>query len=125
MVLKLREQSPGLWDGAKCHQVEVTSTYDPFFDDEEMEEAVQFCNGSADDRICPLREQCLHFALTNHEKFGVWGGMSELGRKAVRKKFPSRGGKPNPDWGWMTEEDALQGLDVEKLKRELDEDKKN
>jgi hypothetical protein len=126
MVLKLRETSPrAAWEGAKCHQVDVTSEYDPFFDDEEMGEAVKFCNGTDDGRVCPLRDKCLHFALTNHEKFGVWGGMSEIGRKAIRKKMPSKGGKPNLEWEWLTEQQALEGLDVEKLKKELNEDKKD
>ena len=125
MVLRLREATPDLWSGAKCHSTTVTSDYDPFFDDGEMEEAVVYCNGSVDNRICPLREKCLHFALTNNEKFGVWGGTSELTRKGIRKKYPSKGGKPNDGWVWMTEEQALDGLDRHKLQRELDEEKKH
>jgi WhiB family redox-sensing transcriptional regulator len=124
LVLRLREDSPNLWDGAKCLSVTVTGDYDPFFDDEEMDEAISFCNGESDGIVCPIREKCLHFALTNNEKFGVWGGTSELTRKALRKKLPSKGGKPNSGWKWMSEEDALDGLDRERLKRELDEEKK-
>ena len=42
---------------------------------------------------CPVRDACLDFALTNREKFGIWGGMSENERRAERK---ARGltGKP-------------------------------
>lgn len=125
MVLKLREPSPGLWSGAKCHSTTVTGEYDPFFDDDEMEEAVVYCNGSVDNRICPLREKCLLFALTNNERFGVWGGTSEITRKAIRKKYPSKGGKPNAEWEWMSEDQALAGLDRERLEKELNEDKRN
>lgn len=25
---------------------------------------------------CAVREQCLNYALANHEKFGIWGGMT-------------------------------------------------
>lgn len=34
---------------------------------------------------CSAREACLDFALTNREKFGVWGGMSERERRDERK----------------------------------------
>ena len=124
MVLRLREDSPNSWNGAKCHNLTVTEGYDPFFDDNEMDEAINFCNGEADGIVCPIREKCLHFALTNNEKFGVWGGTSELTRKAIRKRLPSKGGKPNDGWEWMTEEQSLQGLDRNRLKKELDEEKK-
>lgn len=128
MVLKLREGSPSLWDGAKCHQVTVTSSYDPFFeweDEIDEQETVDFCNGEADGRQCPLRDKCLLFSLVNNEKFGIWGGSKEITRKAIRKKYPAKGGKPNPGWHWMSEEEALEGLDRNKLQRELDEEKRN
>lgn len=102
--------------------MDVNSDYDPFFSEDEIdtEEAVNFCNGEADGVICPIREQCLLFALTNNERFGVWGGCNELTRKAIRKKFPSKGGKRNNQWQWMSEEEALKGLSRERLLKEDD-----
>lgn len=35
---------------------------------------------------CPVRGECLDFALTEGEKFGVWGGMSERERRILRAK---------------------------------------
>lgn len=29
---------------------------------------------------CPVRKQCLEFALVNHEEFGVWGGTTQRDR---------------------------------------------
>jgi len=32
---------------------------------------------------CPVREQCLTFALTTRESHGIWGGMTETERRHV------------------------------------------
>ena len=33
-----------------------------------------------------MREECLEFAITTGEKFGIWGGMSERERRRVRRE---------------------------------------
>ncbi len=43
-------------------------------------EAKEVCRG------CVVREDCLEFALTNGEKFGIWGGMSERERRRIRRR---------------------------------------
>ncbi|MDY7105721.1 MAG: WhiB family transcriptional regulator [Actinomycetota bacterium] len=43
-------------------------------------EAKEVCRG------CVVREQCLEFALSNGEKFGIWGGMSERERRRIRRQ---------------------------------------
>jgi hypothetical protein len=124
VVLKLRTEVPQQWENAKCLAVTVSQDYDPFFseDEEDIQEAVSYCNGEADGIVCPIREQCLLFALTNNEKYGIWGGCDEITRRAIRKKFPSRGGKSNKDWKWMSKEDALKGLRKEELLQLEDEE---
>jgi WhiB family redox-sensing transcriptional regulator len=42
--------------------------------------AEAICNG------CPVRRQCLDFAITNNELAGVWGGFSRKARKRIRKR---------------------------------------
>ncbi|WP_328303570.1 WhiB family transcriptional regulator [Streptomyces sp. NBC_00435] len=37
---------------------------------------------------CPVREACLEHALRTREPFGVWGGLTEEERRALRR--PSR-----------------------------------
>lgn len=44
------------------------------------------CNGREDGEVCPVRDQCLEYALTNNERFGVWGGMSEQERAKERRR---------------------------------------
>ena len=48
-------------------------------------EAKEVCRG------CVVREDCLEYALTNSEKFGIWGGMSERERRRIRRQ---RAGPP-------------------------------
>jgi WhiB family redox-sensing transcriptional regulator len=53
---------------------------DVFFPDrgESAEPARQVC------APCPVREQCLDYAISNRITGGIWGGMSERERRALR-----------------------------------------
>ncbi len=35
---------------------------------------------------CEVKAQCLDYALTNDERFGIWGGLSERERRKLRKR---------------------------------------
>jgi WhiB family redox-sensing transcriptional regulator len=35
---------------------------------------------------CPVRAECLEYALVNKEPFGVWGGLSERERRSLLRK---------------------------------------
>lgn len=120
MVLKLRYGAPDGWERAKCKNIEVNQGYDPFFDEEE--EAMDFCNGEFDNSPCPIRNECLLYALTNNERYGVWGGMSEIGRKAIRKRYPLQGKQPRGEWEWQSQADALEGINLKDLLEEDDEE---
>ncbi|WP_055569123.1 WhiB family transcriptional regulator [Streptomyces atriruber] len=37
-------------------------------------------------RMCDMRTACLEYALNNDERFGVWGGLSEKERYALRRR---------------------------------------
>lgn len=37
-------------------------------------------------KTCPVSQECLNFALSNYERYGVWGGKSERKRRAIRKE---------------------------------------
>lgn len=41
-------------------------------------EAKRVCHG------CSVKDECLEWALTNDERFGVWGGVSERERRALK-----------------------------------------
>lgn len=46
----------------------------------QIEEAKQVC------RRCPVREQCLAWALEAGQDHGVWGGLSEDERRAMKRR---------------------------------------
>jgi len=39
---------------------------------------------------CPVRQQCLEFAITTNQEYGVWGGHSEEERRVVRRQWRAR-----------------------------------
>lgn len=106
MVLRLRMPSPD-WKMADCLGQADSPENDPWFDNSddgypnETDLGLAICNGDDDLPPCPIREACLIFALVNNERHGVWGGTSEIDRRALRKMWPWPGGnEPHPNWKW-------------------------
>lgn len=75
---------------AKCVKFPARTDYDPWFPEEEIEEAYAdakaVCNGTFDRSPCPLLELCLEFAMSNNERYGCWGGMNPEERAELRKE---------------------------------------
>jgi len=36
---------------------------------------------------CPVSQECLEFAITTNQEYGVWGGHSEEERRIVRRQW--------------------------------------
>lgn len=68
---------PDFYEKALCPQVDN----DGFFPDRgaSPRAAKQVCLS------CPVRAECLEYALENDERWGVWGGTSEAERRKMRK----------------------------------------
>lgn len=37
-------------------------------------------------RTCPVNQECLEHALESKEAYGIWGGLTELERKALLRR---------------------------------------
>lgn len=77
-------RSPNDWrEQAACLQV----GHVPFFPDRleghqvaaVIEPALSIC------RDCPVRAECLEFALTHDERYGIWGGTLPSQRRQMQK----------------------------------------
>jgi WhiB family redox-sensing transcriptional regulator len=42
---------------------------------------------------CPVRDDCLQYALTTNQRYGVWGGMTWTERRGLRKTRGPRAGR--------------------------------
>jgi WhiB family redox-sensing transcriptional regulator len=51
--------------------------------------AKAICNGTDKIKPCPVRLQCLGYAMENHEIHGIWGGLSEVERAQLRRGTPA------------------------------------
>lgn len=51
-------------------------------------DAKRVCNGNPDRGIppCPVRDQCLQWALDTRERFGILGGLSERERRRLLRE---------------------------------------
>jgi WhiB family redox-sensing transcriptional regulator len=74
-------------DLAACLDV-VSAAYDPFFADstELQAEAIAICTA------CPVRDDCLTFAVRTGQQYGIWGGQPE---RIIRRLIAAdRAGRP-------------------------------
>ena len=68
------------WDNeASCQSVDP----EVFFPERQGETAATMAKTIC--RGCPVRMQCLEFALNARLDYGVWGGMTEHERRALRR----------------------------------------
>ena len=62
---------------AACKGEPIDLFYQPRGDSENYEEAAEICQG------CPVRKECLLFAIEYNENWGFWGGLSLSKRRWV------------------------------------------
>jgi WhiB family transcriptional regulator, redox-sensing transcriptional regulator len=47
---------------------------------EQAEAAKAICAG------CPVRSECLEFAIATRQQYGIWGGTTEVERRSIRRR---------------------------------------
>lgn len=83
------------WEkGAACADV-CSEGYETFFSsnlDDQIEVAEEYCSE------CPVKIQCLEYALSLNIIDGVWGGAPELFRNQISKKLRNNFGILQYNW---------------------------
>jgi WhiB family redox-sensing transcriptional regulator len=72
--------SPDWADLALCKETDPDAFFPESEKDGSAREAKRIC------ARCPVRVDCLEYALANDERYGIWGGLSERERRALKRK---------------------------------------
>src|SRR5882762_7953430 len=79
---------------ARCLGMDPSLFFPHENDSPESEQAKDVC------KRCPVRQECLEFAIKNHENYGIWGGLTEMERRREirlrRMKRLNPGFQPSP-----------------------------
>lgn len=46
---------------------------------------------------CPVKTECLNYAISNGIEYGIWGGMTERQRLPLLRQYQKVHGKPEVD----------------------------
>ena len=71
---------------AACKGTDTNKLFYADHDTSEIAEAKKICAG------CTVRQECLDYALDNHETYGVWGGLAPKERRHYRRPRRTRSG---------------------------------
>lgn len=71
------------WEQAACSGIDVDVFYPLPNDAVTTKQALQVCGR------CPIRVECLQYAIRNRETYGIWGGTTERQRSPVLRGHPT------------------------------------
>lgn len=69
---------PAEWFYGEEEDQQLRGSHRPYLLPAEVRRAKSVCEG------CPVREDCLEWALDNDEQHGIWGGMTKRERDRLR-----------------------------------------
>lgn len=82
-----RHEEDGWQARARCRGRDATLFFAPAAGGELKEEKLaREAMAKSICRECPVRAQCLEFALETREPYGIWGGLNELERRRMMAK---------------------------------------
>lgn len=64
---------------AACKGADPDLFFPVAYDDPRILDAKEIC------RTCPVNEDCLEFAISTRERFGIWGGHTEAERGRIAR----------------------------------------
>lgn len=80
-------ESEARWqDKAACKGMDPTLFFGPEFAETVKEKRDREDAAKAVCATCPVKKDCLEYALEAREAYGIWGGLTELERKTLLRK---------------------------------------
>lgn len=67
-------------DDAACREAPTEIFFPVAGDPETAHWVAMFCD------LCPVRTECLEYALATRQRYGIWGGMTERQRRRILKQ---------------------------------------
>jgi WhiB family transcriptional regulator, redox-sensing transcriptional regulator len=87
-----RSWSAGWQFQAACRGEDSSLFFAPNYFEKREEKLAREARAKAFCDRCPVRTDCLEYALDIRENHGVWGGLNELERRAVLRQRERRAG---------------------------------
>ena len=84
--LMVMDWSFGWQHAAACHGADSAWFFAPNYFEKRSEKDGREAKAKAVCLRCPVREECLEYALRIREPHGVWGGLNEMERRAVLRR---------------------------------------
>jgi len=92
LALAARVVEPTWRAAAACHGVDAESFFPPSHFERKPEKDEREGAARALCARCPVRPQCLEYALLVEEPHGIWGGLNELERRRLLRQRAAAGG---------------------------------
>lgn len=78
----------GWQEGAACRYLDQSLFFEPEHERQDVrarrvQAAKTICT------TCPVRRECLLYALSTPERYGIWGGLTAKERGRIRKRRPA------------------------------------
>jgi WhiB family transcriptional regulator, redox-sensing transcriptional regulator len=91
-VRRVIDENPRWRFDAACRGADPSLFFAPNYFETRQEKAGREAVAKVLCDRCPVRADCLAFALEIREPHGIWGGLNELERRQLLRELPRRAG---------------------------------
>lgn len=82
-LARIVDREDGWQSLALCRGYDAALFFSPGTPEVKEEKDAREAKAKAVCRQCPVRQECLDFALANREPYGIWGGLNETERRRL------------------------------------------
>ena len=83
----MQNDLPSRWQHlAACRGEDAAHFFAPSYFERRAEKDAREAVAKAFCARCPVRDECLEYALDTRDNHGIWGGMNEMERRAILRR---------------------------------------